>query len=447
VWRLRRRHGCRRGLRLNPEEVRPSTSPGRGSPPRVLLVALPQSYRVAAYQMAAVALGARLVIASQGQHSVIPDIADGIHIAFDNVPEAVERIVASASREPFDAVVASDDLTLEIASRAAAALGLAHNPLPAVRAARRKDLARDALRVAGLPVPRFRCLNLTQPLTAQIAGLEYPCVIKPLAMAASRGVIRVNSSEELRRTLPRLAAIVADALVSDERERILVESFLPGTEIAIEGLLSGGQLQVLAVFDKPEPLNGPFFEESYYITPSRLPRALLDRAIERFTQACAAYGLREGPVHGEMRLHQGEAWILEVAARTIGGDCARLLSFGTGRSLEELVLRQALGWPLDVNPRGAAAGVLMIPTPGAGTLRRVEGVLAAQQLPGIDDLMISVREGYELVPLPEGGSYLGFVFARGDTPEEVERALRAAHDCLNVVIAPSLPVAVPATIS
>ena len=138
----------------------------------------------------------------------------------------------------------------------------------------------------------------------------------------------------------------------------MVESFLPGTEIAIEGLLSGGQLQVLAVFDKPEPLNGPFFEESYYITPSRLPRALLDRAVERLSQACAAYGLREGPVHGEMRLHEGEAWIVEVAARTIGGDCARLLSFGAGRSLEELVFRQALGWPLDLNPCGAAAAIV-----------------------------------------------------------------------------------------
>ncbi|NCF81529.1 MAG: ATP-grasp domain-containing protein, partial [Proteobacteria bacterium] len=343
-----------------------------------------------------------------------------------------------------DAIVASDDLTLEVATRAAAALGMPHNPLSAVCAARRKDLARDALRAAGLPVPRFRCLNLTQDLTPQISGLDYPCVIKPLAMAASRGVIRVDSSDELRRMLPRVAAIVAEAVVSDERDRVLVESFLPGAEIAIEGLLRGGRLHVLAVFDKPEPLDGPFFEESYYITPSRLPPAILDGAIERLTQACAAYGLREGPVHGEMRLHEGEAWILEVAARTIGGDCARLLSFGAGRSLEELVLRQALGWPLDLDPSGGAAGVLMIPTPGAGTLRRVEGVLAAQQLPGIDELLISVREGYELVPLPEGGSYLGFVFAHADTPAEVESALRDAHDCLNIVIAPSLPVAMPA---
>jgi biotin carboxylase len=431
-------------LRLNPKDAALSASAGRDATPRVLLVAIQQSYRVSAYKTAAVALGARLVIASQGHHSVIPAIADGLHIEFEKVPEAVERIVASASREPFDAIVASDDLTLEVATRAASALGLPHNPLSAVCAARRKDLARDALRAAGLPVPRFRCLNLRQPLAPQLSGLDYPCVIKPLAMAASRGVIRVDSSDELQRMLPRVAAIVAEAVVPDERDRVLVESFLPGTEIAIEGLLSDGRLHVLAVFDKPEPLDGPFFEESYYITPSRLSRALLDGAIERLTQACAAYGLREGPVHGELRLHEGEAWVLEVAARTIGGDCARLLSFGAGRSLEELVLRHALGWPLDLNPRGGAAGVLMIPTPEAGTLRRVEGVLKAQQVPGIDDLVIAVREGYELVPLPEGGTYLGFMFAHSDTPDEAESALREAHGCLNVVIAPSLPVAMPA---
>ncbi|TFH46736.1 MAG: hypothetical protein E4H01_09435, partial [Lysobacterales bacterium] len=199
-------------MRLSPKESDFSPPPGRDAAPRVLLVALHQSYRIPAYQKAAAALGARLVIASQGHHSIIPEIAEGLHIEFDNVPEAVARIVASASREPFDAIVASDDLTLEVATRAAATLGLPHNPLSAVCAARRKDLARDALRAAGLPVPRFRCLNLTQPMAPQIAGLDYPCVIKPLAMAASRGVIRVDSSDELLRMLPRVAAIVADAV-------------------------------------------------------------------------------------------------------------------------------------------------------------------------------------------------------------------------------------------
>lgn len=427
-------------MRLKPNEVSTPASADREANPRILLVAIHQSYRVPAYQAAASALGARLVIASQGRHSVIPEIADGIHIEFANVSDAVERIVSSAARDSFDAVVASDDLALEVATRTAAALGLPHNPLSAVRAARRKDLARDALRAAGLPVPRFRCLNLTQPLAAQITDLDYPCVLKPLAMAASRGVVRVDSAAELLRTLPRIAAIVSESVVPDERNGVLVESFLPGIEIAVEGLLSGGRLHVLAIFDKPEPLDGPFFEESYYVTPSRLSSRLLERAVERLAQACAAYGLREGPVHGELRLYDGEAWVLEIAARTIGGDCARLLSFGAGRTLEELVLRHALGWPLELQSPAGAAGVLMIPTPGAGTLRRVEGVLAAQKVPGIEDLVITVREGYELTPLPEGGTYLGFMFARADTPDEVERALREAHARLDIVIAPTLPV-------
>lgn len=427
-------------MRLKPNEVSTPASADREANPRILLVAIHQSYRVPAYQAAASALGARLVIASQGRHSVIPEIADGIHIEFANVSDAVERIVSSAARDSFDAVVASDDLALEVATRTAAALGLPHNPLSAVRAARRKDLARDALRAAGLPVPRFRCLNLTQPLAAQITDLDYPCVLKPLAMAASRGVVRVDSAAELLGTLPRIAAIVSESVVPDERNGVLVESFLPGIEIAVEGLLSGGRLHVLAIFDKPEPLDGPFFEESYYVTPSRLSSRLLERAVERLAQACAAYGLREGPVHGELRLYDGEAWVLEIAARTIGGDCARLLSFGAGRTLEELVLRHALGWPLELQSPAGAAGVLMIPTPGAGTLRRVEGVLAAQKVPGIEDLVITVREGYELTPLPEGGTYLGFMFARADTPDEVERALREAHARLDIVIAPTLPV-------
>lgn len=436
-------------MRLNhapAEPIRPPGSRGERAAPRILLVAHHQSYRIPAYQVAAASLGVRLTIASAGSHSVVPEVADGIHIDFGHVAGAVDAIVAAGSREPFDAVVASDDLTLEVATRAAAALGLPHNPLSAVGAARRKDLARDALRAAGLPVPRFRCLNLCQPMGTQVRGLDYPCVVKPLAMAASRGVVRVDSEEELLGVLPRVAAIVAESAVPDERDRVLVESYLPGIEIAVEGLLGGGRLHVLAVFDKPEPLEGPYFEESYYVTPSRLPAPLLERATRRLGEACAAYGLREGPVHGELRLHDGEAWILEVAARTIGGDCARLLSFGAGRSLEELVLRHALGMPLDLEPADGAAGVLMIPTPGAGTLRRVEGVLAAQRVPGIDDVLIAVREGYELTPLPEGGSYLGFMFAHADTPDAVEQALREAHARLDIVIAPTLPVAMTQSI-
>jgi hypothetical protein len=193
---------------------------------------------------------------------------------------------------------------------------------------------------------------------------------------------------------------------------------------------------VLAIFDKPDPLEGPFFEETYYTTPSR--RALVEQALirQRLEAACHAYGLCEGPVHAELRLSEGDAWIMEVASRTIGGDCARLLRFGTGHGLEELVLAQAAGHPLPAVPEQGGAGVLMIPIPRHGILRRVEGVLAARRVRFIEDVEISRREGYELVPLPEGASYLGFIFARAPTPEQAEQALREAHGKLNIVVAP-----------
>lgn len=403
---------------------------------RVLLIAPPGSYRISAYHQAAARLSIDLVVASQGEHSLIPEIARGIHVDLEVPEAALETIVRQAEREAFQAVIATDDATVELASQVAGSLGLIHNPPSAVRTARRKDLAREALHRAGLPVPPFRRVDLGAPLHPQLEGLDYPQVVKPLALSASRGVIRVDNSVELARACRRIAPLLTRLPDPEERRFVLVEGFIPGGEYALEGMLQDGVLQVLAVFDKPDPLSGPFFEETYYLTPSRLPRARLDALALRVADACRAYGLRQGPVHAEVRLASGEFWVLEIAARTIGGDCARLLSFGTGQSLEELVLQQAIGDRIQVaTPRGAA-GVLMIPVPGAGVLRRVEGVMAARKVAGIQDLVIAVREGYELVPLPEGGSYLGFLFALGESPQAVEQALREAHACLKFVLAP-----------
>ena len=218
---------------------------------------------------------------------------------------------------------------------------------------------------------------------------------------------------------------------------MLVEHFLPGAEIALEGLLHGGRLQVIAVFDKPEPLCGPFFEESYYVSPSRLDRDRLAAAERVVAASCAAYGLSNGPVHAELRCNDSNTWLIEIAARTIGGQCAQLLEISAGRSLESLVLENALGAPASAGAAPErAAGVLMIPIPRAGVLRRVEGVLAAESVAGIEKVELWLREGHELVPLPEGASYLGFVFATGDTPARVEQSLRDAHACLNIVTAP-----------
>ena len=410
---------------------------GSAASPRVLLLAPPQSYRLHAYLEAAAALGVDLVVASQGEHSLIRAVADGIQIDLQAPDCALAAIVRAGRSAPFAAVVATDDATVELGSRAAAALGLAHNPLSAARAARRKDLARAALARAGVPVPSFTAIDLDRALGPQLVEIRYPCVVKPLALAASRGVIRADDRAQLEAACRRVEAIIADVAERIERRTLLVEAFIPGVEVAVEGLLDRGTLQVLATFDKPEPLDGPYFEESYYVTPSRVEVALGERVRRRVAEACEAYGLREGPIHAELRLHDGEAWIIEVAARTIGGDCARLLRFGTGRSLEQLVLEQALGRRPRLRANAGAAGVLMIPIPAGGTLRRVEGVLQARRVAGVEEVVIAVREGYELVPLPEGGSYLGFVFARGATPDEVEAALREAHACLNVVVAPA----------
>ena len=220
------------------------------------------------------------------------------------------------------------------------------------------------------------------------------------------------------------------------RERVLLEEFIPGNEVAIEGMLHQGQLDVLAIFDKPDPLDGPFFEETYYITPTSYSEKIQQDIKETVLQACLAYGLSEGPIHAECRINDNGIWILEVAARTIGGMCGRLLSLGTGYSLEELVLLHAMGQSVEIKSDNTAAGVLMIPIPKAGILKRVEGLLEAQRIPFIKDLSIEVREGYELIPLPEGNSYLGFIFAEAPSAKEAEQALRDAHNCLNIVIAP-----------
>lgn len=404
--------------------------------PRVLLIAPRDSYRIAPYIAAARKLDLDLLIASEGRHSLAGLDAPGLHIDLNNIPAALQAISMAARERPFAGVIGTDDHSAELAVQAGNELRLPHNPLSAVRFARRKDLARAQLSAAGVPVPRHWRIDLRETLAQQLKKIVYPCVVKPVAMSASRGVIRADNPEQLWRAIARIQTMLATESAGEERDLLLVEEFIPGEEVAVEGLLSAGKLEILAIFDKPEPLNGPFFEESYYITPSRHAAEIQAQIGMCVAQACAAYGLREGPIHAECRINAKGAWILEVAARTIGGLCGRLLRFGTGYGLEELILMHALGLRPDARAAAGAAGVLMIPIPQAGILRRVEGLLAARQVPDIEEVIIDVREGYELVPLPEGASYLGFIFAHAPTPQAAEAALRAAHACLNIVVAP-----------
>ncbi|MBT6278415.1 MAG: ATP-grasp domain-containing protein, partial [Chromatiales bacterium] len=352
---------------------------------------------------------------------------------------ALSKILRAGDHTPFAAVVATDDSTVELASLAARHFGLPHNPPEAAKLSRRKDLARQRQLDAGIQIPEFYRICLHQQLAAQVPCGIYPAVLKPLALSGSRGVMRVDNAVELEVAGERLRTILAAEAPSEPEERnwALVERFIPGREVAVEGMLNGGELNVLSIFDKPDPLDGPFFEETYYITPSRLEHDLQSQMVTCVESVCSAYGLTEGPVHAELRVGPHGVMPLEVAARTIGGDCARLLQFDGDAGLEDAVLCQATGLPVPALAMDGAGGVLMIPTPSAGVLRRVEGVIAAQAVPLIEDVVISARPGNELVPLPEGASYLGFIYARGPNAAAVEAALRAAHACLKIVVAPA----------
>ncbi len=305
------------------------------------------------------------------------------------------------------------------------------------QAAQSRDARTSPARCWQTPVCRCPAFarSAWKALGPQLSGIRYPCVVKPLALSGSRGVIRADNAGELVAAIERVRAILSREYGSPST-RVLVEDFVPGQEVALEGMLRAGRLAVLALFDKPDPLDGPFFEETYYITPSRHPAGQQERLVQRVQQACIALGLREGPVHAELRIQAGDGVIMEVASRTIGGDCARLLQFGTGQGLEDLVISHAIGQPLPVSPQDGGAGVLMIPIPRAGVLRRVEGIAAARAVPCVEDVMISLRDGYELVPLPEGASYLGFMFARAPSAAQAEAALREAHAKLRIVTAP-----------
>ena len=404
--------------------------------PRVLLVAPRDSYRTAPYIAAAHKQGVDLLIASEGKYALSGLDVPGVQVNLHDTPASLQAILTAVQAQPFAGVIGTDDASTELAVQASMRLLLPHNPLLSVRLARRKDLARSHLARAGVPVPRHWKIDLTGLLAPQLTDVTFPCVVKPVALSASRGVIRANDRAQLEKAIGRIVSMLADVQEREERETLLIEEFISGAEVAVEGLLRDGRLEILAIFDKPDPLDGPYFEETYYTTPSRHAPDIQAQISACVADACVAYGLSEGPIHAECRINHAGVWILEVAARTIGGLCGRLLRFGTGYGLEELVLLHVLGKRPDTRRETGGAGVLMIPIPQAGILRRVEGVLAAQRVPYIEEVVIDVREGYELVPLPEGASYLGFIFARAPSPAEAEAALREAHACLRVVVAP-----------
>jgi biotin carboxylase len=410
---------------------------------RVLLLMPTTSYKATDFMEAASRLGVEVVIGTERKQA-LQDEAPGttLVVDLDDQERGARSIRGLAAERPLNAVIGVDDETVELATRAAEVLGLPHNPLDAVRASRDKHATRQRLAEAGLRTPRFRLVPTDADPRETAREVGFPCVLKPRFLAASRGVLRADDGTGFVAAFERIRSLLQDPEVrkrgGDRAGEILVEDYIPGDEVAVEGLLEEGALRVLALFDKPDPLVGPTFEETLFVTPSRHP-AEVQRAIAREAEAaCRALGLYDGPVHAELRVRDGEPWMLEVAARTIGGLCARALRFGAGVSLEELVLRHALGLGTgDLAREDGASGVLMIPTPQAGVLQKVRGLEDAAAVPGVVDLALSVHRGTRIEPLPEGHRYLGFIFARGGTPELAEQALRDAHAALGIEIAPA----------
>jgi biotin carboxylase len=395
----------------------------------VLLVLPSATYRAPDFLDAAARLGAEVVVGSEHRQALSESMGDRAVVLSLQQPErAADQIERLAERAPLDAIVAVDDGGTRAAALASERLGLRGNPPAAAARARDKAAMRAALAEAGVPQPEWR-LGADVASLAQEVGL--PCVVKPLTLSASRGVIRADTPGGARAAGERIRA-----MLGDPHADLLVEMFVPGAEVAVEALLDGGRLEVLAVFDKPDPLDGPYFEETIYVTPSRLPDAVLEEVHSATAAAAAALGLTEGPVHAEMRIAaDGDVTVLELAARSIGGLCSRSLRFGLGVSLEELILRHALGLPHDHMPREQlASGVMMLPIPRAGVLREVRGQDAARAVPGVAGLEVSIPRGRRVTPLPEGDRYLGFLFAKGESPEQVEAALREAHAQLEVEI-------------
>ena len=405
---------------------------------RVMLLIPNESYRTHDFMEAASRLEIDVVV---GSDFASPLESDGrqIAVSFGDMAKGVATIERYAERFPLDSIVAVDDAGTRLAAHAARRLELPHNAVAAVEATRDKSILRTRIAAAGLPSPPSRVVRRSEDIAAVAAGLEYPVVLKPLALSASRGVIRADDAGAFVAAFRQIEAILESPEVAEDcagsADRILVEGYIPGYEVSVEGLLRDGELDVLAIFDKPDPMEGPYFEETIYVTPSRHPAEAIDRIVRTTERALAAIGLEDGPVHAELRVNERGAFPIDIAARSIGGLCSRTLSFGTGMSLEELLLRHAVKLPVESYDREArAAGVMMIPTPTAGVLQAVRGVAEAQSVELIESVTISIPVGQRVSTLPEGDEYLGFIFAKGLEAAAVEEALRQAHQQLEFEI-------------
>jgi hypothetical protein len=423
---------------------------------RLLLFTAKLGYQTRSFEDAARKLGVQLVYVTDRCHQLEDPWGDqAIPVHFETPDVAAYTVMEALRGQDVSGILALGDRPAAAAAYAARGLGVRYNHPAAVEACRSKLRMKEVFRDAGLSVPWFRNFPIDPAPEPVLLGISYPCVLKPLSLSASQGVVRANNREEFLAAAARVRRLLKSPDILATREanldRMLVEGYIPGREVAVEGLLTDGALSILAIFDKPDPLEGPYFEETIYVTPSRLPESL-QRAIEKCARDSArALGLSHGPIHAEFRVNEAGVWPLEVAPRPIGGLCARALRFSfDGASepigLEELLFRHALELPGWNSPRERiASGVMMIPVPKTGILESVSGEGEARSIPGITELAITARLHDAIAAWPEGSSYLGFLFARGSTPEKVEQSLRDAHEKLSFTITPGLPVEHPAT--
>jgi biotin carboxylase len=417
---------------------------------RILLLATTTGYQTRMFGEAADRLGVRLLYATDRCDQLDDPWADGaIPVRFNQEAMAVEAILHAADKTPIDGILAVGDRPTVAAAYAAQLLGLPGNSPEGAKAARDKRLTRERLRAAGLRTPQVLVVSRHSDPRKVVSRLTFTVVVKPVVLSGSRGVIRANSPADFLSAFERVSRLLAVADVRELRDAaaddVIIESYIPGREYALEGLLEHGQFHTLALFEKPDPLVGPFFEETIYVTPSRASERTQSAIRAAIADAARALSLHHGPVHAECRVDGDAIFVLEVAARPIGGLCARALQFngpkGETIGLEELLLRHAAGASVQTWTREAmASGVMMIPIPASGIYRGVKGVEAAMQVPHVWDVRITAKRDQHLVPLPEGASYLGFIFARADEPEDVERALRDAHAQLSFDIVRALPV-------
>ncbi len=423
---------------------------------RILLFAAKLGYQTRSFEEAARKLGIELVYVTDRCHQLEDPWNDrALPVKFESPDAAALAVIENSRNAQVDGILAIGDRPVVAAAYAARGLGIAYNHPLSVEACRSKARLREIFRDAGLRTPWFRKIPAHPAPEPALLGVTYPCVLKPLSLSASQGVIRANNRDEFIAAASRIQRLLDSPEVRASREpdldHLIVEGYIPGDEVAVEGLLVDGSLRILAIFDKPDPLVGPYFEETIYTTPSRHSAAVQVEIEQCMRSAVRAVGLSHGPVHAEFRLNEQGVWPIEIAPRPIGGLCARALRFviparGGTIGLEELLLRFAAELTTAEYLREPhASGVMMIPVPRSGIYEGVDGIEAAQAVPGVTDLVITAREHDAIAAWPDGSSYLGFLFAQADAPDEVESALRAGLTKLNFRIVSPLPVSHPVT--